>query len=77
MALYGGEDGLDFYRAIVKNYGPLIRPGGYICFEFGMGQDAAVCDILMENGYELERIARDSGGRARAVLAKKPENHPG
>ena len=77
MALYGGEDGLDFYRAIVKNYGPLIRPGGYICFEFGMGQDTAVCDILMENGYELERIARDSGGRARAVLAKKPENHPG
>ncbi len=73
MALYGGEDGLDFYRAIVKNYGPLIRPGGYICFEFGMGQEADVCHILMENGYELTKLSRDSGERARAVLARKPE----
>ena len=74
MALYGGEDGLDFYRAIVKNYGPLIRPGGFICFEFGMGQEADVCHILMENGYQLVKLVRDSGERARAVLAQKPED---
>lgn len=73
IALYGGEDGLDFYRAIVKNYGPLIRPGGFICFEFGMGQEADVCRILMENGYQLIKLERDSGERARAVLAQKPE----
>ena len=73
IALYGGLDGLDFYRAIVKHYGPLIRPGGYICFEFGMGQETDVCGILMENGFELVKLARDSGQRARAVLARKPE----
>lgn len=72
MALYGGEDGLDFYRAIVKNYGKLLKPGKYICFEFGMGQEDAVCQILMEHGYELQKLVRDTGGRARAVLAKKP-----
>ena len=72
LALYGGMDGLDFYRAIVKNYTPLLQPGGYICFEFGMGQEADVCHILMEHGYTLGRIARDTGERARAVLAQKP-----
>lgn len=74
LALYGGLDGLDFYRAIVKNYGPLLRPGGYICFEFGMGQEAEVCHILMENGYRLGKLVRDSGERARAVLAQKPQD---
>lgn len=74
MALYGGEDGLDFYRAIAKNYKDLLRPGGCICFEFGMGQEADVCRILMENGYQLLKLERDSGERARAVLAQKPEN---
>ena len=73
LALYGGQDGLDFYRAIVKNYTPILKPGGYICFEFGMGQEADVCHILMEHGYELGRLARDSGERARAVLARKPD----
>ena len=73
LALYGGEDGLDFYRAIVRNYTPVLKPGGYICLEFGMGQEADVCHILMEQGYELGKIARDSGERARAVLAQKPD----
>ena len=72
IALYGGMDGLDYYRAIVKNFTPILKPGGYICFEFGMGQEAEVCHILMEHGYELGRLVRDSGERARAVLAQKP-----
>lgn len=72
LALYGGMDGLDYYRAIVKNFTPILKPGGFICFEFGMGQEAEVCHILMEHGYELGRLVRDSGERARAVLAQKP-----
>lgn len=72
LALYGGLDGLDYYRAITKNFTPILKPGGFICFEFGMGQEAEVCHILMEYGYELGRLVRDSGERARAVLAQKP-----
>ena len=73
LALDGGPDGLDFYRAIVQNFTPILKPGGYLCFEFGMGQEAEVCHILMDRGYVLGRLARDSGGRARAVLARKPK----
>lgn len=76
LALYGGIDGLDFYRAIVKNYGPLLRPGGFICFEFGMNQESDVCKILMDSGFELGRIVRDSGERARAVMAQKKAEQP-
>ncbi len=72
LALYGGLDGLDYYRAITKNFTPILKPGGYICFEFGMGQEESVCQILMEHGYVLGKLVRDSGERARAVLAQKP-----
>lgn len=70
LALYGGEDGLDFYRAIVTNFTPALRPGGYLCFEFGMGQGDDVCQILEENDYTILERARDFNQRERAVLAR-------
>lgn len=71
LALDGGEDGLDFYRAIVRNYGGLVKPGGSICFEFGMGQETAVCAILQEAGFSGPELRRDWRGVIRAVTAKK------
>ena len=70
LALYGGEDGLDFYRAIAKNYAPALKSGGYLCFEFGMGQGDDVCRILAENGYTILERTRDYNDRERAVLAQ-------
>jgi len=70
MALYGGEDGLDFYRAIVKNYTAALKPGGYLAFEFGEGQGDDVCRILAENGYTILERSRDYNDRERAVLAR-------
>ena len=70
MALYGGEDGLDFYRAIVKNYTSALKPGGFLCFEFGMGQGDDVCDILVKNGYTVLERVQDFNERERAVLAQ-------
>lgn len=70
MALYGGEDGLDFYRGIVRNFSPCLKPGGFLCFEFGMGQGDAVCRILEENGYTVLERTRDYNDRERAVLAQ-------
>ncbi len=77
LALYGGKDGLDFYRAIAKNYAAALKPGGYLCFEFGMGQGDDVCRILEENGYTVLERTRDNNDRERAVLARygrKEEN---
>ena len=71
LALDGGEDGLDFYRAIVENFTPSIRPGGWLCFEFGFRQHVQVGMILTDAGYRNLRFAKDSGGVIRAVRAQK------
>ena len=70
MALYGGEDGLDFYRSIAQNFAPALKPGGYLCFEFGAEQGDDVCRILEENGYTILERTRDYNDRERAVLAQ-------
>ena len=70
LALYGGEDGLDFYRAILANFTPALKPGGCVCFEFGMGQRDAVCRLLEENDYTVLERKRDYNDRERAVLAQ-------
>jgi len=78
LALYGGEDGLDFYRSIAKNFAPALKPGGYLAFEFGETQGDAVCAILEENGYTILERKKDFNDRERAVLAqygRKDENY--
>ncbi len=70
MALYGGEDGLDFYRAIAQNAKSALKPGGLLCFEFGDDQGDDVCRILEENGYTTLERTRDYHDRERAVLAR-------
>ena len=70
MALYGGEDGLDFYRAIAKNSAAALKPAGFLCFEFGDDQGDDVCRILEANGYTILERSRDYNDRERAVLAQ-------
>ena len=70
LALHGGTDGLDFYRSIVENYTEALKPGGYLCFEFGMGQGDGVCRILEDNGYTILERTRDYNDRERAVIAQ-------
>ena len=70
MALYGGDDGLDFYRSIAQNYAQALKPGGYLCFEFGMGQGDDVCRILEGNGFTVLDRTKDFNNRERAVIAR-------
>lgn len=70
LALHGGEDGLEFYRAIARNYAQALKPGGYLCFEFGMDQGDAVCEILAQNGYTVLERMLDNQKIERAVLAQ-------
>ena len=70
LALFGGDDGLNFYRAISKNYAEALKPGGYLAFEFGDDQGDDVCRILEECGYTIIERARDFNDRERAVLAQ-------
>ena len=70
MALYGGPDGLDFYRAIAANYKHCLKPGGYLAFEFGEDQGDDICRILEENGFTIRMRVKDFNKTERALLAQ-------
>lgn len=71
LALDGGKDGLAFYRAVAENFTHLLSDGGYLCFEFGLGQHMAVSMILQEYGYTDIVLRKDLRGVVRAVRGKK------
>lgn len=70
LALHGGDDGLIFYRAIVENFTPALRPGGLLAFEFGEGQGDAICRLLEENGYDVLDRVQDFNQTERALIAR-------
>jgi len=67
MALDGGRDGLDFYRAIAKNYKGLLARGGALMFEVGLGQWDSVKAILKNYGYRHIKVQKDLAGIERVV----------
>ena len=70
LALHGGDDGLLFYREIIQNYSDALKPGGYLCFEFGLDQGNDVCALLEKNGFTVLERANDFNGIERAVIAQ-------
>lgn len=70
LALYGGLDGLDFYRRLVPGAALLLRPGGMLTVEVGAGQAEAVAGIMEAAGaYKEPRTRDDLGGVPRVVYA--------
>ena len=70
LALFGGEDGLDFYRRISREAGAHLKDGGCLLFEIGWKQKDAVSDLLRE--YIGEPFAlKDYGDNWRVVGAVK------
>ncbi len=67
MALDGGEDGLDFYRAIAKKWKSALREGGRLIFEIGWDQAPAVEYILAAEGYTDIKTFKDPGDHWRVV----------
>ena len=70
IALDGGEDGLDFYRKIVKESKKYLNSNGYLAFEIGYNQRAEVEKILEENGYKNIYSRKDLAGNDRIVVGQ-------
>lgn len=67
MALDGGEDGLEFYRAISENWREALHPGARIYFEVGIGQADSVLRIMRRQGFGELEIVPDTAGIPRVV----------
>lgn len=72
LALSGGSDGLDAYRAIADALPELLAPGGIVALEMGSDQAESVPAIYRERGYEIEGPFADFGARPRAIVLRRP-----
>ena len=69
-ALDGGEDGLRFYRSILKYWRSLLKPGGFLLFEVGEGQAETVKDMILSAGFAAADTRKDTLGVERVVIGK-------
>ncbi|MBI3437429.1 MAG: peptide chain release factor N(5)-glutamine methyltransferase [Proteobacteria bacterium] len=72
VALDGGADGLDAYRAIVARLNDWLKPGGAFAFEVGRGQAAEVEALVTTAGFSLQPARADLAGIPRVVNGTRP-----
>ncbi|MBQ8181323.1 MAG: peptide chain release factor N(5)-glutamine methyltransferase [Ruminococcus sp.] len=70
-ALYGGTDGLDFYRRMTSLWKDSLKTGGWLAYEYGMGQHDAVKEILENNSFTDIELRIDGGGIIRTAAGRK------
>ena len=68
LALDGGEDGLDAYRAIAAGASVHLRENGLVAYEIGYDQRETVTAIMRENGFARIEAAQDLGGNDRVLV---------
>ncbi len=72
VALYGGADGLDPLRVLLRTLPAVLRPGSFFIFEFGYGQAREVSALVDESGeFDLREIRLDAAGIPRTGIASK------
>ena len=69
-ALDGGQDGLDFYRAVLGDWKGLLRTASYLAFEVGDTQAEEVIKLMRLSGFKgMERVT-DTAGIDRVVYGR-------
>jgi release factor glutamine methyltransferase len=72
-ALDGGEDGLKFYRGIIKHWKQVLRRGGLLLFEVGEDQASSVQEMMMNAGFAEAEYRQDTAGINRVVVGRLPD----
>ncbi|MBR2132765.1 MAG: peptide chain release factor N(5)-glutamine methyltransferase [Oscillospiraceae bacterium] len=67
LALCGGEDGYDFYTAIIRHWKDALAKNGRLYFEVGIGQAETVASMMRSEGFEKIHIVPDLQGIDRVV----------
>jgi release factor glutamine methyltransferase len=77
-AFDGGPYGLSIHQRVVREALPFLKPGGWLAFEIGLGQERQV-KILFDRtrAYDEVRTAANAAGEARVVYARKTINPKG
>ena len=68
LALDGGQDGLDFYRAVTRDWRDALAPGARVFFEVGVGQADPVLRLMRSQGFGDLQVIKDHHKIPRVVL---------
>ncbi|MCI9332128.1 MAG: peptide chain release factor N(5)-glutamine methyltransferase [Oscillibacter sp.] len=68
LALDGGKDGLNFYRAVTGHWRESLVPGGRLYFEVGIGQADPVLRLMRSQGFGDLQVIKDHHKIPRVVL---------
>lgn len=71
IALFGGSDGLEFYRRLLLEGLDFVRPGGFMVVEIGYGQFDAITEMIAASSWELVDYRRDLQGIPRTITVRK------
>ncbi len=71
-ALDGGDDGLDFYRALAAGAARWLKPGGWFAVEIGADQGESVPEILRASHFADVDVRRDYNDLPRVVVGRRP-----
>lgn len=74
LALCGGEDGYDFYTAIIRHWKDALVTGGRLYFEVGIGQADTVLRMMRAEGFGELEIVPDLHGIPRVVYGTRLDN---
>ncbi|MCL2003270.1 MAG: peptide chain release factor N(5)-glutamine methyltransferase [Oscillospiraceae bacterium] len=67
VALFGGTDGLDFYRSLLPDWLAVLRPGGLFAVEVGYDGAETVSRMAREAGLTGVTVRKDYAGHGRIV----------
>lgn len=71
MALAAGPDGLAFYRRLLREAPPLLKPGGRLIMELGFSQSEAVIRRAWQSGaFDSVECRKDAAGIERVLVAR-------
>ena len=70
LALWGGDDGLDFYRKLTTDAPQLLCSGGWLVFEIGWKQGEAVSQLMQQQGFVDVAVIQDWQGNDRVVVGR-------
>jgi release factor glutamine methyltransferase len=71
VALFGGRDGLDGFRALLPMAAARLCPGGKLMVEVGYDQDPAVGDMAARGGWRLAGAPQDLQGITRTLVFER------
>ena len=72
VALFGGVDGLQILARLIQSAPPRLRSGGFLIFEFGLGQDLEVEALISRQpALEFVGMRRDLQGIARTCIVRR------